>query len=160
MASSRLPLLLPLLLVLALSLAPSLSTHGSALARSISASDVSDGDIDSYLRGSASNEGDSAAVAVPGAEEQHEGRKLQQQVACGKDSIRFTNRLVSDAMNGSATLGQGSEEHVRRSLQRQQVSCDQNSLLITNRIVSDQGNGTKAYILELPNGYDFCSRQH
>ncbi|CAI5972270.1 unnamed protein product [Closterium sp. NIES-65] len=63
---------------------------------------VGDGDIDSYLRGSARNEGDFAAVAVPGAEE-HEGRKLQKQVACGKDSIRFTNRLVSDNMNGSAT---------------------------------------------------------
>ncbi|CAI7744009.1 unnamed protein product, partial [Closterium sp. NIES-54] len=102
MASPRLPLLLPLLLVLAFSLAPSLSLHGSAVAHSISGIEVSDSDIDSYLRGSASNEGDSAAVAVPAAEE-HEGRKLQQQVACGKDSIRITNRFISDNMNGSAT---------------------------------------------------------
>ncbi|CAI5503568.1 unnamed protein product [Closterium sp. Naga37s-1] len=107
MASSRLSLLLPLFLVLAVSLAPLLSPHGSAVAHSISGIEVRDGDIDSYLRGSASNEGDSAAVAVPGAEE-HGGRKLQQQVACGKDSIRFTNRLVSDNMNGSATGGSGS----------------------------------------------------
>ncbi|CAI7827587.1 unnamed protein product, partial [Closterium sp. NIES-54] len=63
MASSRLPLLLPLLLVLGLSVAPSLSTHGSALAPSISASDVSDGDIDRYVSGIANSEAESTAVA-------------------------------------------------------------------------------------------------
>ncbi|CAI5984802.1 unnamed protein product [Closterium sp. NIES-65] len=104
MASSRLPLLLPLLLVLAFSVAPSLSTHGSALARSISASDVSDGDIDRYGSGIANSEAESTAVAVPGAEE-HVRRSLQrQQVTCDQNSILVTNRVVSDQGKGTTKV--------------------------------------------------------
>ncbi|CAI5484876.1 unnamed protein product [Closterium sp. Yama58-4] len=106
MASSRLSLLLPLLLALALALAlaPSLSTHGSALARSISASDVSDGDIDRSVTATASSEGDSTAVAVPGAEE-HVRRSLQsQKVSCDQNSILPTYRVISDLGNGTKVI--------------------------------------------------------
>ncbi|CAI5471752.1 unnamed protein product [Closterium sp. Yama58-4] len=104
MASSRRPLLLPLLLALAVSLAPSLSTQGSAFARSISASDVSDGDIDRFVNAGASNEEDSIAMAVPGAEE-HVRRSLQsQKVSCDQNSILVTYRIISDQGNGTMVI--------------------------------------------------------